>query len=157
MTIQMKQYQGGSSIFLFFFGILICLEARKLGLGRFTRPGPGYFPFWLGLGLAMVSLVMAIRLWRRKTGPMSPSKSLWKELHWEKTLFSFLGLMAYAFLLGSLGYCFATFALMFFLFWAIGNQRWFVAIFGSALTSLLTYILFRMWLQVQLPVGLWGI
>jgi fumarate reductase subunit D len=47
--------------------------------------------------------------------------------------------------------------LMFFLFRAVEPQRWSVVIAGSVVTSLFTYILFRLWLQVQLPMGLWGI
>jgi hypothetical protein len=31
-----------------------------------------------------------------------------------------------------------------------------VVVFGSVFTSFLTYGLFKLWLQVQLPVGLWG-
>jgi len=31
-----------------------------------------------------------------------------------------------------------------------------VAISGAVVTSFITYALFKLWLQVQLPVGLWG-
>ena len=42
-------------------------------------------------------------------------------------------------------------------FEAIETQRWPVVIFGSVVTSLITYAFVQLWLQVQLPAGLWGI
>jgi putative tricarboxylic transport membrane protein len=152
----MKRYQIGSAIFLLVFGIIISFEARKLEIGRISQPGPGFFPLWLGLALIIVSLALTIKFSREKVDQSSPSKSLWKGLYWEKIVFSLVVLLLYAFFLEILGYTIATFLLMLFLFKAIGSQRWRVSIVGSVFTSLSTYALFKLWLQVQLPVGLWG-
>lgn len=152
----MKRYQLGSAIFLLVFGIIISFEARKIEIGRISQPGPGFFPFWLGLALVIVSLALTIKFSREKVDQSSSSKSLWKGLYWEKIVFSLVVLLLYAFFLEILGYTIATFLLMLFLFKAIGSQRWRVSIVGSVFASLSTYTLFKLWLQVQLPVGLWG-
>lgn len=150
----MKRYQLGSAIFLLLFGAFICLEARKLDMGRIVKPGPGFFPFWLGMALIIVSLALIIQSTRGKAD--APTQGLWKGLRWEKILYTLAALLLYSFLLESLGYILATFLLLLFLFRAIESQRWPVVISGSVVTSLFTYALFKLWLQVQLPVGLWG-
>jgi len=150
----MKRYQIGSAVFLLLFGAIICWEARKLDMGRIVKPGPGFFPFWLGMAMVIVSLALIIQFRRAKAE--GPTPGLWKGLRWEKILYTLSALLFYAFFLEFLGYIIATFLLMFFLFRAIEGQRWSVVIFGSIVTSLVTYSLFKLWLQVQLPVGLWG-
>jgi hypothetical protein len=35
-------------------------------------------------------------------------------------------------------------------------MRWTVAIAASALTSIVTYVIFKVWLYVRLPPGPWG-
>ena len=151
----MKRYQIGGAVFLLFFGTLICWEARKLDIGRIVKPGPGFFPFWLGFSLVLVAVALMIQQRRAKTG--EPAQGLWKGRQWEKIIYILGALLLYAFFLEFLGYIIATFLLMFFLFRAVEKQKWPVVILGSISASLLTYGLFKLWLQVQLPVGLWGI
>ena len=151
----MKRYQVISAGFLLFFGAIICWEARKLDMGRIVKPGPGFFPFWLGLALIFVGVAIIIQLRRAKAG--EKTQGLWKELRWDKIIYILVALLLYAFLLEFLGYLIATFLLMVFLFRAVEKQKWSEVIFGSIISSLITYALFKIWLQVQLPTGLWGI
>ena len=153
----MKRYQLGAAAFLLFVGAFVCWEARKLEYGRIVKPGPAFLPFWLGVALSFVSVVLILRMAREKTDRPVSSPGLWKGLRWEKVLYSLAALLLYGFFLESLGYILATFLLMVFFFRAIEPQRWFVAFFGAGVTSFITYALFKVWLQVQLPIGLWGI
>jgi putative tricarboxylic transport membrane protein len=153
----LKRHQIGCALFLVCFGIFICWEARKLDMGRVVKPGPGFFPFWLGLALIIVSLALLVNYGRKKIDPSLPSPDLWKGLHWEKVLYSSVALLLYALFLESLGYILATVLLILFFFRAIEPQKWVVVILGSVITSFITYFLFKLWLQVQLPRGLWGI
>lgn len=153
----MRKYQIGSAVFLLVVGSFFSFEARNLKIGRIVQPGPGFFPFWLGLALILLSLALLLRIMRGKMDSGGPGEPLWKGLQWPKIMFLLGALLLYAIFLESLGYLLATFLLMFFLFRAVEPQRWSVVIAGSVVTSLFTYILFRLWLQVQLPVGLWGI
>jgi len=151
----MKKHQIGGAIFLLIFGAFICLEARNLEMGRIVNPGPGFFPFWLGLALVVVSLALVIKSsWEK--ADRSPSNGLWKGSRWGKIPFSLAAMLLYAFFLGSLGYLLATFFLMFFLFRIIGSQRWTITIVGSLIGTFSTYILFKVLLQVRLPEGFYG-
>jgi putative tricarboxylic transport membrane protein len=153
----MRRYQISSAGFLLLLGAFFCFEARTLAIGRIVQPGPGFFPFWLGLALVILSLALIGKGFHERIEAASVSQGLWKGLRWEKVIFSLGALLLYAFFLESLGYILSTFLLMFFLFRTIEAQRWPVVILGSVITSFVTYILFRLWLQVQLPMGLWGI
>jgi hypothetical protein len=43
-----------------------------------------------------------------------------------------------------------------FFFGALQRQRWFVAVGGSLVTSVAAYVVFKLWLGVNLPGGLWS-
>jgi putative tricarboxylic transport membrane protein len=152
----MKRYHLGGALFLFAFGGLVCFEARKLEVGKIFKPGPGFFPFWLGAALILVSGMLIIQFAGDRRKESDEFKGLWRNLAWEKILFVLIALLLYAFFLESLGYMISTALLMLFLFRAVEPQRWTVVILGSFITSLFTYVLFKVWLQVQLPTGLLG-
>jgi len=153
----MKRYHFGSFLFLLLLGLFVSFEARKLEVGKIFNPGAGFFPFWLSVGLIIVSAVLIIKSVFERDQPSSEFKGLWRGLAWKKNLFVLGALFLYVFLLEILGYVISTFLLMLFLFRAIKAQSWIVMIAGSAFTSLSTYFLFKFWLQVQFPVGILGI
>ena len=66
-------------------------------------------------------------------------------------------LLVYALVLEQIGFLLATFALLLFFFKALQRQRWTVAVSGSVVTALVTYLVFKTWLGVRLPPGLWGL
>jgi putative tricarboxylic transport membrane protein len=153
--VEMKKHQILGAGFLLFFGAVICWEARKLDMGRIVKPGPGFFPFWLGFFLIIVAAVLLLRYGRMS--PKEPAPALWKGRQWDKIVYVLGALFLYAFFLEFLGYLLATFFLMSFLFRSVEKQKWSVVILGSIISSLITFLLFKVWLQVQLPMGLWGI
>jgi putative tricarboxylic transport membrane protein len=152
----MRKGQIGSSIFLLFIGIFFFIEAQKFPIGRLTRPGPGFLPFWLGISMMIVSLALVIRSILKKDDSL-PHENLWKGLKWHKIILTTIALLLYALVLESIGFSISTFVLIFFLFCVIGEMSWWGGAIGSILTSFLTYALFRQWLEVQLPKGLWGL
>lgn len=153
----MKRYHFGSYLFLFLLGLFVCFEARNLEVGKIFNPGAGFFPFWLSVSLIVVSGILIIKSVFERDEPSSEFKGLWTGLAWKKNLLVLGALFLYVFLLEILGYMISTFLLMFFLFGAIKAQSWVVMIAGAAFASLSTYFLFKLWLQVQFPVGILGI
>lgn len=78
-----------------------------------------------------------------------------------KNLFKLLGTLAailsYVFFFPLLGFIPATVILMIFLFKAIGEMGWKTTLAWGFATSLSMYLIFKVWLMVQFPVGLWGL
>lgn len=153
----MRRYETWAAAFLFLIGLLATLEARKLNIGEFGRPGPGLFPFYLALVFTLVSLALILRSLRPPGSEQVAPQVSTKTVRAEKVVVALLGLIVYAFALEWVGFLFSTFILMLFLFKAIDPLAWPAAIGGSLATSLLSYIFFKMWLQVSLPAGLLGL
>jgi putative tricarboxylic transport membrane protein len=153
----MSRTQTGAAVFLFVVGLFAAIEARKLSIGELGRPGPGLFPFYLALGLSIVALALVVRSRSAPAnGHATPQLSA-KTLHAEKVVATLFGLFVYTFALELLGFLFSTFALMLFLFKSVDPLTWPAAVGGALLTSALTYVVFKVWLQVSLPAGLLGL
>ena len=52
-----RLFAGG----LLLLGLYIIRNALEYGYMRETTPGPGFFPFWVGLGLAIFSAINLVR------------------------------------------------------------------------------------------------
>ena len=134
------------------FGLVALEEARKLPFGSIARPGPGYFPVVLAAAFSLVCLVLLVGAVRGR-GEDAPAAA---GLGWPKIVAAMAALFAYALVLEVVGFVAATFALLLFFFRALERQRWPLALAGSLVTALLTYLVFKVWLHVQLPASPWG-
>ena len=134
-------------------GLVAVNEARRLRFGAVTVPGPGFFPLVLAVGFTLACLtllVAALRAPAAESGGAGEGGIRWKVL-------ATLGVMlVYAFALEPLGFVVATCGLLCFFFRALEGMRWAVAVAASALTSVVTYVIFKVWLYVRLPPGPWG-
>jgi putative tricarboxylic transport membrane protein len=140
-----------AAIVLLVFGLLALEEARKLRFGSIARPGPGFFPVVLGAAFSLVCLALAVNAFRAPEAGGAPSA----RLGWPKIAATMAALCVYALVLERVGFVLATFALLLFFFKALEGQRWLVALAGSLATSVVTYLVFKVWLQVQLPALPW--
>ncbi|MEO0277981.1 MAG: hypothetical protein ABIM21_01670, partial [candidate division WOR-3 bacterium] len=52
-------------LILFWLGIFVASYSYKIGLGKFSSPGPGLFPFLLGCILFVLSLYRGIKVLKR--------------------------------------------------------------------------------------------
>jgi putative tricarboxylic transport membrane protein len=86
----------------------------------------------------------------------SDKRPLWKGLHWFRVALVIIVLFAYALLLPILGYLVATSGLLALLFGVIRGTRLWAVVAGALFTALASYAVFNVWLQVQLPRGLFG-
>ncbi|GGE28405.1 membrane protein [Agaricicola taiwanensis] len=65
-----------SGLFFAFFGVGLALIARQYPLGTAAQMGPGYFPFGLGVAIALIGCVLVAR------EAMKPSEED-EGIHWE--------------------------------------------------------------------------
>ncbi len=150
-----RRYDLLSGTVLMALALAYMWEAGNLGIGTPRAPAPGFFPSMLGGVLVLLCLIRMGTTLRRK-GPEAPHEGLWHGLRWNKTLLILGSVTVYIFLLEPVGYLLTTLVLMAFLFRAIEPQKWWVALTGAVLSSAVTYILFRILLQVQLPRGIFS-
>ena len=144
-----------SSLILLVFSFLVCVESYRLpvGIGSWNDPGPGFFPFWAGVIMGVLSFVAYLKALRTQGEDIGPwySREKWKKVFWILVI-----IMAYAFVLERAGFVVSTFLLLFVLFRVVEGQRWGFAVGGSLAVAVLSYGIFDRWLKLQLPKGFWG-
>ncbi len=141
-----------STVFLV-FSCLIMIESVRLKLDDIRDPGPGFVPFFLGLTLAILSIIAFIF-------PDTQKKTVafWND--WQKgrgIIFIFSGLVVYLLLVRILGFYIDTFVLMTFLLKMSGEKGVKRPLLVSLLTVGVTYLLFHKLLFIPFPQGLLGI
>jgi len=128
--------------------------ARDMSYMQGRTPGPGFAPFWIGVGLALASLAI---LFRRPTGPAraadSPASSAAGST---STLIAITTVTVLAVALAEhLGMIAALVLLLGGLVRIFGGS-WRSAALTAVILPLGLYVLFGRWLQVPLPRGPWG-
>jgi putative tricarboxylic transport membrane protein len=139
-------------------GLVAVNEARRLRFGAVTVPGPGLFPLVLAVGFTLVCLILLVAALRAPADAVVDESDGAGEggIRW-KVLATLGVMLAYAFALEPLGFVAATCVLLCFFFRALEGMRWTVSVAASALTSVVTYVIFKVWLYVRLPPGPWGL
>jgi putative tricarboxylic transport membrane protein len=140
-----------SSVFFFLCGLLILAGSLNMAIGRLGEPGPGFLPLIVGALLVLMSLVLFVTALRRKRGERGIAGMGRKELF--KIVTTSLSLVLYAVALKPVGFVLVTLILLVFLFRTIGELGWKVSLAGSLLTTIVFYLLFRVWLEVPFPMG----
>ena len=109
-TIKNLEDRIVSTVFLI-FSCLVMIESVRLKLDDIHEPGPGFVPFFLGLTLAILSIIAFIF-----PDPQKKMAAFWND--WQKgrsIIYIFAGLVVYLFLFKILGFYIDTFLLMTFL------------------------------------------
>ena len=149
--------EEGSSLVWLGLAILICIGSLRLSLGNFHNPGPGFLPFIAGaiVGLLAAVVYFQARRTSAKTeikGDLSTNKGGMK-----KMVLTTVALLAYGWGMDYLGFLVSTFIFLAFLLRMIEPQRWSLVILESILASGVSYLVFEIWLQAQLPKGVFQI
>ena len=142
-----------SGFFWFIFSIFGAYQSYKLGLGTLHQPGPGFLFFWTGTLLAILSLVV-ILISFGKPPPSEEKESSLGKWNVSKVVFVLSSLFLYALLIEHLGFLIVTLLLFLFLLGVIEKKRWSYTILVSLVVTAMSYLLFEVGLQSQLPRGI---
>lgn len=137
-------------------GALVVVDAVRLGFGWGPNgPEAGFFPFYLGAGLILCSLIVSIKvaLAYRKEGPGKPiiPPGAMKPLLW--VLLPAAGMVVATELIGI--HLAAAVYLAFYMR-AVGKVGWAKTLAISLLAPAILYVAFDKLFMVPLPQGLWG-
>lgn len=135
---------------LFFFGLslFVIWESLRVGLGTLKEPGSGFISFCAGVILSALSLALIHRGWGIRE-ILKP--------HSRRVILALASLFVYSLILNTLGFIVATFLLVGLLF-RLGERRPLWALLGmSVLVTLLSYLVFGIFLHVYFPRSFLGI
>jgi putative tricarboxylic transport membrane protein len=151
----MMTYDRIASVFFFGVGCFFALYARRVEIGSWNEPGPGFLPFWVGGLLALMSFLLflsTIKEARPQPRPLFfPVSDAWK-----RVLATFLSLVGYNLLVNPLGFTVTTFAFVAFLVRFVFPQTWTRTLLAAGLSALGARLLFITFLETQLPKGFLG-
>jgi putative tricarboxylic transport membrane protein len=145
-----------SGLFWLVFAGLVYAAAVRMGIGSFQVPGPGLLPLMAAGAVGLLALLLLVRgtLKKEKGGRIG---ELWTGTTWKKVVLVSASLLIYALVLNRLGFLIATFGLMAILFGVLGRLQWWIRVIVALVTVLAAYLIFHVWLEVQLPKGLLGL
>lgn len=145
-----------SSFLFFLLGLFICLYSLTYNLGSPMAPGSGLMPFLCGAAMCFLAVAgfTFTTLSKRRAETEGP---LFKGQAWQRSVLTLGALLALLLLMKPLGFTLATVLFVGFLLRAIVPQRWPVVILVTLLTAAISFLVFEVWLQAQLPRGPWGI
>jgi putative tricarboxylic transport membrane protein len=148
----MKQRDLVSSIVWMVLGGLFVVGSLQQGLMRKEVPGPGFLPFLSGIALIVVSLFVLIPAILK--GKEDQRSALFPDRHsFRKLLFALTALFGYGIALEYVGYLLTTFLFMFSIGRLVEPRGWWTTTVVALLTAVLSYLLFIVLLEVQLPKG----
>lgn len=147
----MREQHPAMSLVLMVLGIAIALGGVTYGWGSLDSPGAGFVPLLAGAAMAGFSVITFLRSLMKGWRPLG---ELWAGVQWHRPLIATVCLFLYAFLLRDLGFLISTFVLMTYFYRLLEPSSWKETLLAALATTLGFYLVFQVWLEVQLPRGL---
>lgn len=123
-------------------GLLAAWEAKRLGLGSVSDPGPGLWPMIVSVAVIVTAAIVTVR-------PGDDAESF--DGSAGVVVLGALSLVAYAWLLPILGFEVPTIALLAFWIRGLGGDTWRTTAAVSVGTTAAVYLVFIVGLDVSIP------
>lgn len=150
-VVSSKAVDAAVAAILFAFGALVSFDSSRIG-AKWAEDGPqsGYFPFYIGVIICISSLVNLVLALRSKYYYGRSFVSV-DQL---KAVFSVaIPTLFYVLLIQYLGiYVASTVFIAGFMVW-LGKYSWFKAAVVGVGVSVVFFVMFEVWFNVQLPKG----
>jgi putative tricarboxylic transport membrane protein len=152
-----RPYQIMSALF-FVFSIFIVWQSIELRYYTSLGPGPGFFPFWLSSGLAVLSAVMFYQAtWGGARKDPMPVDFFASRVGYFRIAAITVATAAVVVTMEPLGFRISMLGYLLFLLFALGRVNLIATVVVALAGSFGVYHVFVQWLAVPLPVGMFGI
>lgn len=139
---------------LFFLALAgyICQQSMGIGVGTLSRPGPGLMSFGAGAAVALLSLACLIQTFFARKADEAPGEPAGRKQFFKVAAIS-LSLFLYTIAVNWLGFLLATLVFVLFIFRIVETESWWRSTGKSILVTAGTYLLFVVWMGINLPTG----
>ncbi len=151
----MKKVDQITAIVMLIFSLLVVEESAKMALFVEFAPGYGFLPFWLGVLMAFLSILLFVDARRRAPQDDSP-QPFPKKSALVPILIALSAVGFYAVFLEILGYIITTLVAVYLLLGVLEKEDWRRTLIISVLITGGLYMLFQVWLGVGLPKNMFG-
>ena len=128
-------------------GLLFAYIAPNYGMGTPAKMGAGYFPFWLGIVLAGMGLIVALG----GMGPKAEEEKLAK-WDWKSVLWVTGSVVLFAITLPYMGLIISLIVLIFISAMASHEFHWKGTVVSAVILNVIAYVAFVWGLKLQFPV-----
>lgn len=142
-----NQRDFGAGVMYILIGLFFAIVARQYQYGTAAKMGPGYFPFWLGLLMAALGLLVLVK----SMGAKAPIESIPK-FNWKIVALITGSICLYGILLPKMGFIVAVLVLVMVSSYASREFSWKVALINAAVLIAFTYSVFVLGLKLQFPL-----
>lgn len=115
-----------NALFWLLFAIYVAFESYRIGLGKWSMPGPGYFPFGAALAIGIISIFLLVKALRQ--APFNEELISLPKGRLDHVVLSLLAMVMYVVLLKSIGFLLCTFFLVMFFLRVVAMKRWVTAL-----------------------------
>ena len=137
-----------SGLTLIVIGIAFAVGATNYSFGSAARPGPGYFPFGLGIILALLGLIIFVGSFFKKTKDGDPIG----KIPWRSLCCIVGALIFFGYFLPRWGFV-ISFPLM-IIITSLGSREfhWLDALLSATVLTALSYLIFIYGLNLTIPL-----
>jgi len=151
----MKRWYQITSVMSMLVAVFLAREALKLRYYTPLGPGPGFFPLWLSILLAILAVAM---FWQATFGK---PEAMPADFYADRSGYLRIGAVVAALvgvivLMEPLGFCLVMLAFYLFVLAVLGRQHPLVTGIIALAGSFGVYHVFVHWLATPLPIGLFG-
>ena len=141
-----NQRDFGAGIMYMVIGLFFAIMATNYPMGTAAKMGPGYFPFYLGILMFLLGLLVAVKAFGAKAAIESIPKFNWR------IMAQITGaVVLYGLLLPRMGFLVAIVVLVFVAASASREFTWKGTAINAAFLVTFTYSVFVLGLKLQLP------
>ena len=128
-------------------GLIFSYIATTYNMGTSAKMGPGFFPFWLGLVLALLGAIVTMSATSKKSPKDTIAKWDWPSVLWVTGSVVLFGVV-----LAYLGLVLSLFVLVFISAMASHEFHWKGTIVNAVILNLIAYVAFVWGLRLQFQV-----
>jgi putative tricarboxylic transport membrane protein len=138
-----------TALVLIALGVVVIVDALRLGIGwGMEGPQSGFFPFWLAVGMVVISAIIFLQALARTTrGVFATAAQL------RPVLTVLLPATAMVLIMEGLGlYVASALYLAFYMRW-VGRHAWPTIVALAIGIPIVTFVVFEQWFLVPMPKG----
>jgi hypothetical protein len=142
-----NQRDFGAGVMYMVIGLFFTVVATQYPMGTAAKMGPGYFPFFLGILMTLLGLLVLVKSLRATAAIESIPK-----FNWRVIALITGSVVLYGILLPTMGFVVAVFVLVFMSASASHEFHWKGTLVNATFLVAFTYSVFVLGLKLQFPL-----
>jgi putative tricarboxylic transport membrane protein len=151
----MRRADQITGIIMLIFSVAVMEGGRRMPPSNTFGPGAGFLPFWLGVAMALLSIILLVNATREPVAAGGPSPFPTGRPV-VAILETVVALAAFILLLEPLGFLVAIALLTAFLLRVVEREGWGITVLVGVANAIGLYVIFKMLLGVSVPKNLFG-